>query len=289
MRSSGSGKIIGGAVIDGGADNRQAQGHVNSVIEVYHFNGNESLVMIHGNHRIEFPFASASENRVRRMRPTHFVRTFLETPDHGFNKLQFFASEATLLTRMRIETGNPDAGAVEGKIPFECLDGDGNGAINQFLSQHSLDVGERMMDRGQGYAQPRSGKHHHHVVGVGETLEEFGMARERKSVLLQVCLVNRAGANRLNLTRKGQISSLFDIVDRCPASGLRWPAVGDVFLNEVKRIDDTDRSGLACAIQIGHITEQTKVYIRSQQSDGTPQSRHLADHHRCTKGEDLGR
>ena len=116
MRFSGSGEIIGGAVINRGADDGQAQGHVNRVMKMDQFDGNESLVMIHGNHRIEFPFVGPVENGVGRKGPGYLVRAFLELPDHRLNQLQFLAPKAALLSGMGIETGNAKTDGCQTKI-----------------------------------------------------------------------------------------------------------------------------------------------------------------------------
>jgi hypothetical protein len=68
-----------------------------------------------------------------------------------------------------------------------------------------------MMDCGEGYPQPWSCKHHHHILGVRQFLKKFRMTGEGKSILLKVCFVNGTGADRLNLTIEGKASGLFDM------------------------------------------------------------------------------
>jgi hypothetical protein len=58
------GNIIGGAVIDGGPDKRQAEGDVYAVGKMEQFKRNKSLVVIHADHRVKCPGSGFEKHRV---------------------------------------------------------------------------------------------------------------------------------------------------------------------------------------------------------------------------------
>ncbi len=137
MCFSSSGKIVGRAVINRSADDGQSQGHVNRVMKMDQFNGYESLVMIHGDHRIELPLVGPVENRIGRKGAGYLVRTFLASLDRRLNQLQLLAPKAALLSGMGIEPGDTKANGFETKVPPKGLTRDGNGAVNQCFVQGS--------------------------------------------------------------------------------------------------------------------------------------------------------
>ncbi len=163
MRFTGSGKVVGGAVINRGADDGQPQTDVDSVMKMDELDRNQSLVMIHRNHRLEFPFISPTEKRVGRKRTGNLVRAFPEIAGSQVGSARTSSlpnrpcspawglSPATPRRTDSRPKSRPRASAVM--------------AIVRQINSAFKDPGnfrERLMDGDQGYSQPRSGKHHHH-------------------------------------------------------------------------------------------------------------------------------
>jgi len=101
------GQLVGGAMIHRGSDDGQPQRHINRVMKVNQLNGNQPLVVIHGNDGIEFTFVSAVKEGVGGHGADHLAGLVLESLNHRLNQLQFFTPKETALTGMRIESGHP--------------------------------------------------------------------------------------------------------------------------------------------------------------------------------------
>ena len=60
------GKVESGAVINRGADDRQAEGDVDRTVEANQFKGDERLIMIKRDHGIKPPLLVLEKDRIRR-------------------------------------------------------------------------------------------------------------------------------------------------------------------------------------------------------------------------------
>ena len=286
MGLAGSGQLIGSAMVNRGADDGQAQGDVNRVMKMDQLNGNEPLVMVHGDHRIEFPFVGPMEKGVGRQWANYLKGLSLESPDHRLHELHFLAAEETLLTGMGVETGHPEAHGFQTKVAQEGFSGNVNRTEEQISGQDSRNLSQGMMDSRQRYPQARSCKHHDHLVGTREFLQEFGMTREREAMPSELGLVYGAGADGVHPPRKSQAGSFFDIADHRQASSLRWLPVNQVFPSKMRTPDYGDDARLGREFKRPQIIDRTNLQVRSNQIQRFFQSVEIANYYRCAVFED---
>ena len=114
VRSTGSGNIEGRSVVRTGAYQGQTQGHVDAFFNAQILHRNQTLVVVHGHHHIEFTphtwlVARTHKDRIRRPRATHHTTLRLRRSHGRCNHLDFFPPKKAALPRMRIESRHGDA------------------------------------------------------------------------------------------------------------------------------------------------------------------------------------
>jgi len=69
LRLAGAGDVESGAVIDAGAQKRQADGDIDPLLDAEIFDGNQTLVVVLGHDDVEFALTRPHEDRVAGPRP----------------------------------------------------------------------------------------------------------------------------------------------------------------------------------------------------------------------------
>ena len=113
-------------MIHRGADNGQAQGDVDAICKVEQFKGNESLIVVHGNHRVKFTLGSLVKNRIRWPGTAQFgLRQSTSGCLQGrLDNARLFVAKKALFATMRVEPGHCNTRGGAAKIPLEggmCL------------------------------------------------------------------------------------------------------------------------------------------------------------------------
>ena len=103
-------QIVCNPVVGGCTNPGKTDCGVDPCIKEEGFEGDETLVVIHGNDRIDSHFLLFGEQCIRRERSNHASRSRLKFCDGGLNDLDFFPSETTFLSGVRIESTNRDGG-----------------------------------------------------------------------------------------------------------------------------------------------------------------------------------
>ena len=104
-----AGKIERGAMIDGGADDGQAQRHVDAAAKARVLQNRQALVVVHREDAIEIAQARGIEQRVRRQRTCQLHALRAQARDERDDDLDFLASEMAGFTRMGIQARDRDA------------------------------------------------------------------------------------------------------------------------------------------------------------------------------------
>ena len=93
------------AMVDRRPDDRQPQRHVDRLAERRHFDRNQTLIVIAGNHHVELASQRAQEDRVARKRAGH-IDARSRAPQHSrFQHVRLFPSKQAVLSRMRVQSG----------------------------------------------------------------------------------------------------------------------------------------------------------------------------------------
>src|SRR5687768_3676948 len=100
-------------MIDGGANKWQAQRDVDRLAKRKTFNGNHCLIVITGDHGVEFTARSPQKHRVCRKRTVHIniVHT-MASFDRWNNLRRLLHAEQATLGSMRVQSGDGDAGTL---------------------------------------------------------------------------------------------------------------------------------------------------------------------------------
>src|SRR5689334_21613102 len=92
-------------------------------MEVQELQRDQSLVVVHRDYRVEFAGDRLMKQRIGRIRPAG-VRTVAARPfDRGLDDATLLAAEKSVLTRVRIEARDRDAGLGQAMITAEVIGG----------------------------------------------------------------------------------------------------------------------------------------------------------------------
>src|SRR2546427_9208075 len=115
----GSGKLERSAVVDRGADERQAEGHVHAASKARVFEHREALVMVDGKHAIGVLQPPGHEQRVRGNRPARRDARGRGGGNGRRDDLDVLASEMPRLSAMRVEPGDENARPRDTETPTQ--------------------------------------------------------------------------------------------------------------------------------------------------------------------------
>lgn len=168
--------VEGGAVVWGGADDGEAEGEVDGLVEGEEFDGDEALVVIHGDDCVVFAFAGGEEDGVWGVGAGDVDALFAGHEDGGGDEAFFFVAELAGLGGVGIQSCDGDAGFFD----VEPLD---QGFVDEFDGlEDGADVEatpegvEADVAGGQDDFEGAAGEHHVEVAGVGAFGEELGVA-----------------------------------------------------------------------------------------------------------------
>src|SRR5689334_12342641 len=111
---AGAGDVEGGAVVDAGADHRQAHGDVDACLEAEHLDRAVPLVVVHRHDEVEVPTAGAEEHGVGGERSEYvdaLAARLLQS--RGDLLLLLAAAEEAVLPGVRVDAADRDAGVLD--------------------------------------------------------------------------------------------------------------------------------------------------------------------------------
>ena len=193
---------------------RQAEGDVHRLVEIQQLERDQSLVVVHRQHRIEFPLRRIAENRIRHIRAGEGGEAgFVERGDGGGDDGFFLAAESAVLPGMGVQPADGDAGGCDAPFP-EKIRRQAADAENPLRRQQARDIGEAAVDRREANGQGRSRQEHPEIRAAERIGVEFRLAGKRETDGLQAFLGNRAGDH---------------------GGGIRLAEQADAFLQRIKR------------------------------------------------------
>lgn len=101
--------IEGCAVIDRGADNRQADADVYAAVEGQQLHGDMALIVVHGHHDVVMPFDRSQKDRVGRLRIADMQTAFARFIDGGLNLARLVVAKQAALARVGVQARDRDA------------------------------------------------------------------------------------------------------------------------------------------------------------------------------------
>ena len=93
-----SGDIVGCSMVNRGADNGQAQGDVDPVLEMKKFERDKTLIMVHADDGVIYSCRGLKKNGIRRERTLNLNVERLHFLDGRQNNILFFMAKKTSLT-----------------------------------------------------------------------------------------------------------------------------------------------------------------------------------------------
>ena len=107
-RLAGAGEIVGGAVIDGGADDRQAEGDIDAVLEMQQLERDQPLIVVHADDRIVIPARGEVKEGVGAVRAAGGDPLRLAPVDGRCDQPRFLIAEEPPFAGVRIEGEDGD-------------------------------------------------------------------------------------------------------------------------------------------------------------------------------------
>ena len=175
-----AGDIEGGAVVDGGAQIRQAEGPVGGLAEGRRLDGDEALVVVEGEHPIELSTARSGEERVGAHGAVDVHAQPAGFPHRRGHVPIVLLAEETAFSGMGVDPGDGDAAP---GVAVQAAQG-----LQDGLGPHPLEGGgQRQVGREQGHLKVPGQEGHQVVPAVGgeaaSLRQVFGMTAEARQVV----------------------------------------------------------------------------------------------------------
>ena len=103
-------------MIDRRAHDRESKRDVHGAAKGHQLYGNEALIVIARDHRVEFAASRAHEDGVGRKWARHIDAESLRILDGGNDDLKFFLTQQAILARVRVEAGHGELRRVDAKV-----------------------------------------------------------------------------------------------------------------------------------------------------------------------------
>ena len=189
-----AGDVERGAVIDRGADDRKAERDVDRVTEREQLDGNQTLIVIAGDHRVELPLRGAHEHGVAGQRPLDLNAARARGLDGGTDHGALFLAEQPFLSRMRIQAGDRQTRARDPEsrqLPRREIDR----AVHDLARQDRRHLRQRHVHGGEHDLERLGPEHHRDAGAAGEMAKQIGVALPGQTRARERELVDRGGGN----------------------------------------------------------------------------------------------
>src|SRR5690606_33810135 len=143
--------IEGRAVVDAGAYEGQAHRYIDALVNAHVLDRNKALVVVLGNHDVEFAPAGAHEHGIPWPGATGINTGGPGLFDGRRNDVDVFPSETSFFTGMRVQSGHCDTGLGNARLDAGTM-GKPYGLQLKVLGDQGADLAERNMYGGHDNA-----------------------------------------------------------------------------------------------------------------------------------------
>lgn len=218
--------VEGGAMVDRGANDGDAERHINRGLEVEQLHGNVSLVVVHGHDQIMRAACGAEEDGVRGDGTFAVDAAGAAGFDCGLNELTVFGAEESVLACVGIEAADGDAGmrfAEEFHGLVAKLDGADDAVGVEITSFAQCDVSRDMDD-----AEVLTGEEHAGVGVAAELGDVLGVAGEGNAIERDSLFIKRRGDHGVGFIMQTHECGVMDITDSgCAVFGTENTGLND--------------------------------------------------------------
>src|SRR5471032_1291093 len=216
------------------ADHFQPDRHVHARLEPEHLDRTMSLIVIHRDHEVEVTTARTEKERVGRQGTGDIESTFLQDLDRRDDLFFLLAiTEQAVFARVRIDAAHANARLRNSRFHQRRVT-----AFDRALYEAGLDLPDRVDDadmrRHMNHAQMWRNQHHRDFLDAGQMREHFSVARILVAACVQRFLVERRGADRIDLLRLRQLDGARDVLLRGIAGHRRELPEGEVVRDQVQ-------------------------------------------------------
>jgi hypothetical protein len=190
--------IEGGSVIRTGANDGQADGEVDRLIEGQQFDRDQALVVVHGDHQVVLLCRGLSEDGVCGKWATYIHAMLLGHIDGGLNDALLFIAKSSIFRGVGVQAAHGDARLIDAQLSTSVMakvDGVKHAADGQDISQ----LHQRHMGGGKDHIEFRGNEHHGSAFGLGAMGEQFCVAWETATGQLPGFLADRCGHDRVEV------------------------------------------------------------------------------------------
>ncbi len=176
-----AGDVEGGAVIRRGSRERQPERHVHPVGEMNELEGDQALVVIEGDHRVELALPRAEEDRIRRMRSIEVAGRAL-APSRRRDAAERISSSPNTppSPACGLRPGERESRAANAEVAPQRLVGDLRRAQHVVAGDARRHVAQADVGGDEHDPQRRPGHHHAHLGARSEPRDRLGVARETR-------------------------------------------------------------------------------------------------------------
>jgi len=168
--------VEGGAMVGAGADDGQADGNVDGGIEGEHFEGDESLVVVHGDDDVPFAVEGLVKEGVGREGALDVDAGFLGHEDGGCDDALLFVAELAMLGGVGVEGGDGDAWFFDVEVLAQGVVGEVDGSEDAADGEAVSEFEECFVNGGENDAEGAADEHHGDFFCTGAIFEQFGVA-----------------------------------------------------------------------------------------------------------------
>jgi hypothetical protein len=180
---------------------RQPQRHVHGVAEGGELHGDQALVVVAGDHRIELALERAQEQRVRGERTADVLALVAKLGHGGREHVPLLAPEEAAFARVRVHAADRDPRARDPELGQRPAQQPRH--AQQFHARDGVrNRAQRAVDRQQRHAQPAADEHHRDVGRARGLRQQLGMPRPRIAGRVERLLVQRRSHQRVHAPRE---------------------------------------------------------------------------------------
>ncbi len=208
-------------MIGGGADDWQAEGDVDRVLEVQRLDRNQRLVVIHAKRGVIVGAGRGVEQGVGRVGAADSPALGCQRGDRRLDNLDLFLAKRATLTTVGIETSHREARLSKPEIALQAAQHGAAARFDQAAGQSADDCAEREMSGDRHRPQRRPGEHHGDIGGGDATTlgDKFSLAGVSEADRVELFLGDRPGDHRRDRSRSSEADGEFEAVERAMRPG----------------------------------------------------------------------
>ncbi len=190
---AGAGQFQRSAMVNRGADDRQAERDVCALAEAGMLEHRQALIVVHRKHAIALRQFLRSKQRVGRQRRADIEAFGAQPVQYRNHDFDFLASQMAAFASVRVQSCYQDARLCNAEAALQIAPEDVQHVFQQWCGDCGRYIFQREVCGGQRYAHPCPDKHHDDMIGTGLRSEKFGVPGERDAGIVDDTLVHRCG------------------------------------------------------------------------------------------------